>query len=183
MLNDNIILPNRDGNFYKSVGYNDASVVYYGCYMRNITPQNWNDTGAEQFKQCYLRIVFADGRKENFDATSTSYMYSMIKIGNKLLAFGAKYVDSYSYLAMAVCDDIHENWDDPSTPLEFHEVTAKDNKLNGKTLAAGFLNLSSSGGEYAKNGLSSYYYYNYYGGTYTIANDLPIIHIEAARYV
>ena len=88
-----------------------------------------------------------------------------------------------SYLAMAVCDDIHDHWDDPSTPLEFHEVTAKGNKLNGKTLAAGFLNLSNQGGEYAKNGLSSYGYYNYSGGFWIAANDLPIIHIEADRYV
>lgn len=183
LLNDNIILPNRDGNFYKSVGYNGAFSLYNGCYMRNITPQNWNDTGAGQFKQCYLRIVFADGRKENFDAASSSWMYSMIKIGNKLLAFPAKYVGNSNYLAMAVCDDIHDHWDDPSTPLEFHEVTAKDNKLNGKTLAAGFLNLSAYGGEYAKNGLSSYLYYNYYGGSHSPANDLPIIHIEADRYV
>lgn len=183
LLYDNIILPNRDGKFYKSVGYSDAMNLYNGCYMRNITPQNWNDRGAEQFKRCYLRIVFADGHKENFDDASSVWMYSMIKIGNKLLAFGAKNVDTYSYLAMAVCDDIHQNWDDPSTPLEFHEVTAKDNKLNGKTLAAGFLNLSAQGGTYAKNGLSSYYYYNYYGGSNTPSNDLPIIHIEADRYV
>ena len=183
LLNDNIILPNRDGNFYKSVGYNGSCFLYNGCYMRNITPQNWNDTGAEQFKQCYLRIVFADGRKENFDDAFSSWMYSMIKIGNKLLAFGAKYIESYTYLAMAVCDDIHDHWDDPLTPLEFHEVTAEGNKLNGKTLAAGYLNLSTSGGEYAKNGLSCYYYYNYYGGSHSPANDLPIIHIEADRYV
>ena len=183
LLNDNIILPNRDGNFYKSVGYNGSCFLYNGCYMRNITPQNWNDTGAEQFKQCYLRIVFADGRKENFDDASSSWMYSMIKIGNKLLAFGAKYIESYTYLAMAVCDDIHDHWDDPLTPLEFHEVTAKDNRLNGKTLAAGFLNLSDYGETYAKNGLSCYYYYNYYGGSHSPANDLPIIHIEADRYV
>lgn len=183
LLNDNIILQNRDGNFYKSLGTNSNFYLYYGCYMRNITPQNWNDTGTEQFKRCYLRIVFADGRKENFDAASTSFMYSMIKIGNKLLAFGAKYVENYNYLAMAVCDDIHDHWDDPSTPLEFHEVTAKNNKLNGKTLAAGFLNLSNYGGEYAKNGLSSYHYYNYYGGSHSPSNDLPIIHIEGDRYV
>lgn len=183
LLNDNIILPNRDGNFYKSVGYNGSFFLYNGCYMRNITPQNWNDTGAEQFKQCYLRIVFADGRKEDFDGASKSWMYSMIKIGSKLLAFGAKYIDTYTYLAMAVCDDIHDHWDDPSTPLEFHEVTAKDNKLNGKTLAAGYLNLSSYGEAYAKNGLSSYYYYNSYGGSHSLSNDLPIIHIEADRYV
>lgn len=183
LLNDNIILPNRDGNFYKSVGYNGASYLYNGCYMRNITPQNWNDIGKEQLKQCYLRIVFADGRKENFDGGSKSWMYSMIKIGNKLLAFGAKNVGNYNYLAMAVCDDIHDHWDDPQTPLEFHEVTAKGNRLNGKTLAAGFLNLSDYGAEYAKNGLSSYYYYNYQGGSYSPANDLPIIHIEADKYV
>ena len=187
LLNDNIILPNRDGNFYKStaiyVGGAYTSTLYNGCYMWNITPQNWNDIGAEQSKQCYLRIVFADGRKENFDGASGSWMYSMIKIGNKLLAFGAKKVADKSYLAMAVCDDIHDHWDDPSTPLEFHEVTAKDNKLNSKTLAAGFLNLSNQGGEYAKNGLSSYQYYNYSGGYWTAANDLPIIHIEDDRYV
>ena len=193
LLNDNIILPNRDGKFYKSLGpyarRDHLNQIYYykniynGCYMRNITPQNWNDTGTGQFKQCYLRIVFADGRKEDFDGASESFIYSMIKIGNKLLAFCAKNIATYTYLAMAVCDDIHENWDDPSTPLEFHEVTAKDNKLNGKTLAAGFLNLSDFGGEYAKNGLSSYYYYNYYGGYNTSSNDLPIIHIEADRYV
>ena len=84
---------------------------------------------------------------------------------------------------MAVCDDIHDHWDDPETPLEFHEVTAKNNKLNRKTLAAGFLNLSDYGGEYAKNGLSSYQYYNYYTDNYYPNNDLPIIHIEADRYV
>lgn len=189
LLNDNIILPNRDGNFYRSLGFQGHYEIQYGCYMRNITPQNWNDTGAEQFKQCYLRIVFADGRKENFDANQNDWMISMIKIGNKLLAFGAKNVGNSNYLAMAVCDDIHENWDDPQTPLEFHEVTAKGNKLNGKTLAAGFLNLSAQGGEYAKNGLSSYYAYNYgsyYHSANTVfvpANDLPIIHIEADRYV
>lgn len=183
LLNDNIILPNRDGNFYKSMNYNDCYYIYNGCYMRNITPQNWNDIGAEQFKNIYLRIVFADGRKEDFDGASTSQMYSMIKIGNKLLAFAAKKVADKSYLAMAVCDDIHDHWDDPQTPLEFHEVTAKDNKLNGKTLAAGFLNLSDYGGEYAKNGLSSYYYYNYYGSNIFGQNDLPIIHIDADRYV
>lgn len=183
LLNDNIILPNRDGNFYKSVGYNGSCFLYNGCYMRNITLQNWNDIGVGQFKQCYLRIVFADGRKENFDSSATSWMYSMIKIGSKLLAFGAKNFGNSNYLAMAVCDDIHDHWDDPSTPLEFHEVTAKGNKLNGKTLAAGYLNLSTSGGEYAKNGLSSYYYYNYYGGDHSTSNDLPIIHIEADRYV
>lgn len=185
LLNDNIILQNRDGKFYKSTSYGGYN-IYNGCYMRNITPQNWNDTGAEQFKQCYLRIVFADGRKENFDGASNSWMYSMIKIGNKLLAFCAKKlesINSYTYLAMAVCDDIHENWDDPQTPLEFHEVTAKGNKLNGKTLAAGFLNLSDYGGEYAKNGLSSYYYYNYYTDNYYPNNDLPIIHIEADSFV
>ena len=183
LLNDNIILPNRDGNFYKSVDYNGAYNIYNGCYVRNITPQNWNDRGSEQFKQCYLRIVFADGRKEDFDNASSSWMYSMIKIGNKLLAFGAKKVADKSYLAMAVCDDIHDHWDDPQTPLEFHEVTAKGNKLNGKTLAAGFLNLSDYGGEYAKNGLSSYQYYNYYTDNYYPNNDLPIIHIEGDRYV
>ena len=186
--NDNIILPNRDGNFYKSTAYGGSggpypSTLYNGCYMWNITPQNWNDTGAEQSKQCYLRIVFADGRKENFDGVISNWMPSMIKIGNKLLAFGVKDLGNNSYLAMAVCDDIHDHWDDPSTPLEFHEVTAKGNKLNGKTLAAGFLNLSNQGGEYAKNGLSSYGYYNYSGGYWTAANDLPIIHIEADRYV
>lgn len=183
LLNDNIILPNRDGKFYKSVGIRHQGNIYNGCYMRNITPQNWNDTGAEQFKQCYLRIAFADGRKENFDGAIDDWMLTMIKIGNKLLAFGAKNVENHKFLAMAVCDDIHDHWDDPSTPLEFHEVTAKDNKLNGKTLAAGFLNLSDYGGEYAKNGLSSYFHYNYYGGPQTPANDLPIIHIEADRYV
>lgn len=182
LLNDNIILPNRDGNFYKSVGMDYKYSIYYGCYMSNITPQNWNDKGVEQFKQCYLRIVFADGRKENFD--DAGRMYSMIKIGNKLLAFCAKYVNSASsYLAMAVCDDIHDHWDNPETPLEFHEVTAKGNKLNGKTLAAGFLNLSNQGGEYAKNGLSSYSFYNYNYYCSSSANDLPIIHIEADRYV
>ena len=185
LLSDNIILPNRDGNFYKSTSYGGYN-IYNGCYMRNITPQNWNDIGEGQFKQCYLRIVFADGRKEDFDAASSEFMYSMIKIGNKLLAFCAKQIgatENKTYLAMAVCDDIHENWDDPSTPLEFHEVTAKDNRLNGKTLAAGFLNLSNQGGSYAKNGLSSYRYYNYYGGSHSLSNDLPIIHIEADRYV
>ena len=185
LLNDNIILPNKDGKFYKSTSYGGYN-IYNGCYMRNITPQNWNDTGAGQFKNCYLRIVFADGRKEDFDGASTSWMYSMIKIGNKLLAFGAKKLESvgsYTYLAMAVCDDIHDHWDDPQTPLEFHEVTAKNNKLNEKTLAAGFLNLSDYGGEYAKNGLSSYYYYNYYTDNYYPNNDLPIIHIEADRFV
>lgn len=187
-LNDNIILPNRDGNFYKSTNYSGNN-IHNGCYMRNITPQNWNDTGTEQFKQCYLRIVFADGRKENFNSSNT--MLSMIKIGNRLLAFGAKQIgatENKTYLAMAVCDDIHDHWDDPQTPLEFHEVTAKDNKLNGKTLAAGFLNLSGSGGEYAKNGLSSYQYYNndWYVdtyATYSFDNDLPIINIEADRFV
>lgn len=189
LINDNIILPNRDGNFYKSTAYDGSydssypSTLYNGCYMWNITPQNWNDVGEEQSKRCYLRIVFADGRKENFDGENSNWMHSMIKIGNKLLAFGVKDLGNNSYLAMAVCDDIHENWDDPSTPLEFHEVTAKGNKLNGKTLAAGFLNLSNQGGEYAKNGLSSYGYYNYSGGYWIAANDLPIIHIEADRYV
>lgn len=187
LFNDNIILQTRDGNFYKTIssgnGYDQSGSIFNGNYMLNITRENWNDTGAEQFKQCYLRIVFADGRKENFDGANSNWMSSMIKIGNKLLAFGAKKVGDKSYLAMAVCNDIHENWDNPETPLEFHEVTAKDNKLNRKTLAAGFLNLSAYGGEYAKNGLSSYYYYNYYGGFYSPANDLPIIHIEADRYV
>ena len=190
LFNDNIILPNRDGNFYKTLGSDGVGNIYNGCYMRNITPQNWNDTGTGQFKNIYLRIVFADGRKENFDGPlGFSWISSMIKIGNKLLAFPAKKVDAYSYVAMAVCDDIHDHWDDPSTPLEFHEVTAKDNKLNGKTLAAGFLNLSASGGEYAKNGLSSYYCYNIGGylnsasNEIAPANDLPIIHIEADRYV
>lgn len=189
-FNDNVILPNRDGNMYKSISYDKNYSLHYGCYMRNITPQNWNDVGEGQFKQCYLRIVFADGRKENFDGGSSDRMYSMIKIGNKLLAFGAKYITDRVYLAMAVCDDIHENWDDPLTPLEFHEVTAKDNRLNGKTLAAGFLNLSNQGGEYAKNGLSSYSFYNYasLGSNITNVpkgslNDVPIIHIEADRYV
>ena len=189
LFNDNIILPNRDGNFYKSLAIFKQFNIYYGCPMRNITPQNWNDVGEGQFKQCYLRIVFADGRKENFDAANNEWMTSMIKIGSKLLAFGAKNVGNYNYLAMAVCDDIHDHWDDPSTPLEFHEVTAKDNKLNGKTLAAGYLNLSSYGEAYAKNGLSSYYCYNYgvyYHSANTMfvpANDLPIIHIDADRYV
>lgn len=187
---DNIILPNRDGNVYKPISYNKNYSVNNGCYVRNITPQNWNDIGEGQFKQCYLRIVFADGRKEDFDGASSDRIYSMIKIGNKLLAFGAKYIADRLYLAMAVCDDIHENWDDPQTPLEFHEVTAKDNRLNGKTLAAGFLNLSGSGGEYAKNGLSSYTFYNYasLGSNITnipkgSLNDVPIIHIEGERYV
>lgn len=187
---DNIILPNRDGNVYKPISYNKNYSVNNGCYVRNITPQNWNDIGEGQFKQCYLRIVFADGRKEDFDGASSDRIYSMIKIGNKLLAFGAKYIADRLYLAMAVCDDIHENWDDPQTPLEFHEVTAKDNRLNGKTLAAGFLNLSGSGGEYAKNGLSSYTFYNYasLGSNITNVpkgslNDVPIIHIEGERYV
>lgn len=191
LLNDNIILPNRDGNFYKTLGFNYHSCIYYGCYMSNITPQNWNDYGVEQFKKCYLRIVFADGRKENFDGDgyANSYMYSMIKIGNKLLAFGAKNVGNNNYLAMAVCDDIHDHWDNPETPLEFHEVTAKDNKLNGKTLAAGFLNLSIYGytSESTKNGL--FPYNNYNNGVFVgisspgPSNDLPIIHIEADRYV
>ena len=182
-FNDNVILPNRDGNMYKPISYNGNYNIYNGCYMRNITPQNWNDVGEGQFKQCYLRIVFADGRKENFDAASSSFMYSMIKIGNKLLAFAAKSMPNSNYLAMAVCDDIHDHWDDPSTPLEFHEVTAKDNKLNGKTLAYGYLNLSSSYGETAKNGLSSYEVYNYWGNVHFPSNDVPIIHIEADRYV
>ena len=184
-FSDNIILPNRDGNMYKPISYNDKYNIYNGCYMRNITPQNWNDTGAEQFKNIYLRIVFADGRKENFDGSSSERMYSMIKIGSKLLAFGAKLMDNstWNYLAMAVCDDIHDHWDDPSTPLEFHEVTAKDNKLNGKTLAYGYLNLSYYGGEKAKNGLSSYEYYNLWGAVGFPGNDVPIIHIEADRYV
>lgn len=186
LSSDNVILPNRDGNMYKSIFYGSYYNIYNGCYVRNITPQNWNDTGAEQFKQCYLRIVFADGHKEDFDGASSSWMYSMIKIGNKLLAFPAKNAGN-DYLAMAVCDDIHENWDNPETPLEFHEVTAKGNKLNGKTLAAGFLNLSNQGGEYAKNGLSSYQYYNYTGADGSSekfpSNDVPIIHIEGERYV
>ena len=189
LFNDNIILPNRDGNFYKTLESNKGGNIYNGCYMRNITPQNWNDVGAGQFKNIYLRVVFADGRKEDFDAANSDWMHSMIKIGNKLLAFPAKKVADKSYLAMAVCDDIHDHWDDPSTPLEFHEVTAKDNKLNGKTLAAGFLNLSDRGSTDAKNGLSSYLVYNY-GAYYHSANtmfaptnDLPIIHIEADRYV
>ena len=162
--------------------------IHNGNYMWNITPQNWNDVSAGRFKNCYMQIVFADGHKESFaDASSNasiSLQTTMIKIGNKLLAFGAKLTDgsTWNYLAMAVCDDIHDHWDDPSTPLEFHEVTAKGNKLNGKTLAAGFLNLSSSGGEYAKNGLSSYGYYNYFGNARPV-NDLPIIHIEADRFV
>lgn len=189
---DNIILPNRDGNFYKAT-LGGSCNFYNGCPMRNITPQNWNDTGAEQFKQCYLRIVFADGHKEDFDASASagvSLMSTMIKIGNKLLAFGPKIMDgpTWNFLAMAVCDDIHDHWDDPSTPLEFHEVTAKDNKLNGKTLAAGYLNLSYYGGEYAKNGLSSFSVYNdlyWIIGAYGTNpfNNLPIIHIEADRYV
>ena len=189
-FNNNIILPNKDGNMYKPISSDKNYNLYNGCYVRNITPQNWNDTGAEQFKQCYLRIVFADGRKENFDTTYNNKMLSMIKIGNKLLAFGAKYIEERVFLAMAVCDDIHENWDDPSTPLEFHEVTAKDNRLNGKTLAAGFLNLSNQGGTYAKNGLSSYNFYDYasLGSNVTnvpkgYLNDLPIINIEADRFV
>lgn len=187
---DNIILPNRDGNVYKPISYNKNYSVNNGCYVRNITPQNWNDIGEGQFKQCYLRIVFADGRKEDFDGASSDRIYSMIKIGNKLLAFGAKYIADRLYLAMAVCDDIHENWDDPQTPLEFHEVTAEGNRLNGKTLAAGFLNLSGTDGEYAKNGLSSYSFYNYasLGSNITNVpkgslNDVPIIHIEGERYV
>lgn len=181
---DNIILPNRDGNFYKATckgGY----VLYNGGYMLNIMPENWNDVGEARFKQIYLRVVFADGRKEDFDGASTNKMYSMIKIGSKLLAFCAKRIgatENHTYLAMAVCDDIHDHWDDPSTPLEFHEVTAKDNKLNGKTLAAGFLNLSANGGEYAKNGLSSYNFYNI--AEYNVpTNDVPIVYIEADRYV
>ena len=187
LLNDNIILPNRDGNFYKSLGFNFHKQIYYGCYMMNITPQSWNDHGVEQSKRCYLRIVFADGRKENFDGENyaNQMMTSMIKIGNKLLAFGVKNLGSNNYLAMAVCDDIHDHWDDPSTPLEFHEVTAKGNKLNGKTLAAGFLNLSIYGytSESTKNGLFPYNHYNYGGNGYNSNNDLPIIHIEADRYV
>ena len=89
---------------------------------------------------------------------------------------------------MAVCDDIHDHWDNPETPLEFHEVTAKDNKLNGKTLAAGYLNLCYYGGKKAKNGLSAYCVYNdlrwliqAYGAK--SFNNLPIIHIAADRYV
>ena len=175
---DNIILPNRDGNFYKATYY--GSPLYNGGYMLNIMPENWNDLGEGRFKQIYLRVVYADGHKEDFDSSNS--MLSMIKIGNKLLAFGAKNVGNSNYLAMAVCDDIHDHWDDPSTPLEFHEVTAKDNKLNGKTLAYGYLNLCYYGNENAKNGLSSYLYYN--KGYYNVpANDLPIIHIEADRYV
>ena len=189
---DNIILPNRNGNFYKAT-QGGAYNFYNGCPMRNITPQNWNDTGTEQFKNCYLRIVFADGHKEDFGGSNTasiSLMTSMIKIGNKLLAFGAKLMDNstWDYLAMAVCDDIHDHWDDPSTPLEFHEVIAKDNKLNGKTLAYGYLNLCYYTGARAKNGLSTYSVYN---ALYWISraygtspfNNLPIIHIEADRYV
>lgn len=189
-FNDNITLPNRDGNIYKSISYDKNYHIFNGCYVRNITPQNWNDTGADKFKQCYLRIVFADGHKEDFDGASSNKIYSMIKIGNKLLAFSAKSMPNYNYLAMAVCNDIHENWDDPQTPLEFHEVTAEGNRLNGKTLAAGFLNLSSFGGEYAKNGLSSYTFYNdaRLGDNVTnvpkgALNDVPIIHIEGDRYV
>lgn len=182
---DNIILPNRDGNYYKAINNNN---VGNGGYMRNITPENWNDTGAEQYKQIYLRLVWADGRKENFDAPDGSVMRGMIKIGNKLLAFGAKYVNensSENYLAMAVCDDIHDHWDDPQTPLEFHEVTAKNNTLNGKVLAYGYLNLNNGGGNYAKNGI----FYNgnagwsSYTGAGIASNKLPIIHIEADRYV
>lgn len=187
LLNDNIILPNRDGNFYKSATHSGKySNVYNGCYMLNITRQNWNNVRAGQLKNCYIQIVFADGHKEDFDIDSNSWLSSMIKIGDKLLAFVTNRigtVENRTYLAMAVCDDIHTNWDDPSTPLEFHEVTAKDNKLNGKTLAAGFLNLSYSGGEYAKNGLSSYQHYNYRSNDNIPSNDLPIIHIEADRYV
>ena len=189
-FNNNITLPNRDGNIYKSISYDKNYHMSNGCYVRNITPQNWNDTGAEQFKQCYLRIVFADGRKEDFDGASSDKIYSMIKIGNKLLAFGAKNVGNSNYLAMAVCDDIHDHWDDPQTPLEFHEVTAEGNRLNGKILAAGFLNLSNTNGTYAKNGLSSYGYYNdaSLGDRVTnvpkgTLNDVPIINIEAERYV
>lgn len=188
-FNDNITLPNRDGNIYKPISYDKKYNVHNGCYVRNITPQNWNNTGAEQFKQCYLRIVFADGRKEDFDS-STDRKYSMIKIGNKLLAFVAKLIADRTYLAMAVCNDIHENWDDPLTPLEFHEVTAEGNRLNGKTLAEGFLNLSGTNGSYAKNGLSSYNFYNdaALGSNVTnipkgTLNDVPIIHIEGDRYV
>lgn len=191
---NNIILPNRDGNFYKSVGVSGYSNIFYGCPMRNITPQNWNDAGTEQFKNCYMRIVFADGRKENFDTASfnvsLSVMTTMIKIGNKLLAFGAKLMDAstWNFLAMAVCDDIHDHWDDPSTPLEFHEVTAKDNKLNGKTLADGYLNLCYYEDRRAKNGLSSYCIYNDLcwvssGYGYNSFNNLPIIHISVDRYV
>lgn len=189
-FNNNIILPNKDGNMYKPISSDKNYNLYNGCYVRNITPQNWNDTGAEQFKQCYLRIVFADGRKEDFDTTYNNNRLSMIKIGNKLLAFAAKYIEDRIFLAMAVCNDIHENWDDPQTPLEFHEVTAKDNRLNGKTLAAGFLNLSTQDSTYAKNGLSSYNYYDYasLGSNVTnvpkgYLNDLPIINIEGDRYV
>lgn len=190
-FNDNITLPNRDGNFYKTLGFAGMANIYNGCYMCNITPQNWNDIGDAQFKQIYLRIVFADGRKENFDDANNDWMASMIKIGNKLLAFVAKLMDSnaWNYLAMAVCDDIHDHWDNPETPLEFHEVTAKDNKLNGKTLADGYLNVCYYDGVRAKNGLSSYKVYNYgayyhsANTTYIPTNDVPIIHIEADRYV
>ena len=189
-FNNNITLPNRDGNIYKPISSDKNYNLYNGCYVRNITPQNWNDTGAEQFKQCYLRIVFADGRKADFDTTSDNNKLSMIKIGNKLLAFAAKYIEYRVFLAMAVCDDIHENWDDPSTPLEFHEVTAAGNRLNGKTLAAGFLNLSNQGEEDAKNGLSSYNFYDYASLGFNVTNvpkgflnDLPIINIEGDRYV
>lgn len=192
-FNNNITLPNRDGNIYKSISYDKNYHIFNGCYVRNITPQNWNDTGTGQFKNIYLRIVFADGRKENFDGGSSNKIYSMIKIGNKLLAFGAKDLDNNrdrNYLAMAVCDDIHENWDDPQTPLEFHEVTAEGNRLNGKILAYGYLNLNGDGGEYAKNGLSSYRFYNdaSLGDRVTnvpkgTLNDLPIINIEGERYV
>ena len=188
---DNIILPNRDGNFYKATlgGYYH---FYNGCPMRNITPQNWNDP--PQFKNCYLRIVFADGHKEDFDGGSSNasieLMTTMIKIGNKLLAFGAKLTDAstWNFLAMAVCDDIHDHWDDPETPLEFHEVTAKDNKLNGKTLAYGYLNMCYYAGAGAKNGLATFSVYNdlyWINNSYGTNpfNNLPIIHIKADRYV
>ena len=46
---DNIILPNRDGNFYKAT-LGGSYHFYNGCYMLNITRENWNDNGAEQFK-------------------------------------------------------------------------------------------------------------------------------------
>ena len=157
--------------------------------MLNITPQNW-DVLEESLPKLYTRIVFADGRKEDFNVYTDNNMFSMIKIGNKLLAFAVKNIEYRIFLAMAVCNDIHENWDDPQTPLEFHEVTAEGNRLNGKTLAAGFLNLSGTDGTYAKNGLSSYNFYDYasLGSNVTnvpkgYLNDLPIIHIEGDRYV
>ena len=178
---DNIILPNRDGNFYKATLKDGYKNLYNGGYMLNITSENWNDDVGTRIKQIYLRVVYADGHKEDLKADN-SYMGSMIKIGNKLLAMGYNKKDAYNYLAFAVCDDIHGNWDNPETPLEFHEVTAKNNTLNGKVLAYGYLNLCSSGGEYAKNGLSSYQYYNipYYNVPF---NNIPIIRIEADKYV